>query len=127
MGEKGEKLKFRMICTGGPNGDCSYNYDVEIQGKCTVGRFVESVLEEMPGEWGEFEIVTNLKYPYQNKVDGCEYSKGKIKKNFRKKRDRGAGSRKSGSEWRLVADEFSCQSKSIEDPGRIAGAFSMLY
>ena len=85
MGEKGEKLKFRMICTGGPNGDCSYNYDVEIQGKCTVGQFVKSVLEEMPGEWGEFEIVTNLKYQYQNKMDGCEYSKGKIKKNFRNK------------------------------------------
>lgn len=39
-------MKFEMICTGGPFGDSCCNYDVRIEGNCTVREFIESVLKE---------------------------------------------------------------------------------
>ena len=77
-------MKFEMICTGGPFGDSCCIYDVRIEGKCTVREFVESVLKEKPGEWGTFEIVKDMKYISQSRVDDCEYKKGEITRNFRK-------------------------------------------
>ena len=82
-----ESVKFEMICTGGPFGDACSSYDVRIDGRCTVGEFVESVLKEKPGEWGTFDIVRDLKY--LNSVDVCEYERGEVKKDFKKAESRG--------------------------------------
>ena len=78
-------MKFEMICTGGPFGDSCCNYDVRIEGNCTVREFIESVLKEKPGEWGTFEIVKDMKYTLQSMTDDCEYKKGEITRNFKRK------------------------------------------
>ena len=78
-------MKFEMICTGGPFGDSCCNYDVKIEGNCTVREFIESVLKEKPGEWGTFEIVKDMQYTCQSGVDDCEYKKGEITRNFKRK------------------------------------------
>ena len=46
---------------------------------------LESVLKEKPGEWGTFEIVKDMKYTLQSMTDDCEYKKGEITRNFKRK------------------------------------------
>lgn len=72
---------FNMVCTGGPNGDCTCDYAVQFDRDYTVGEFIEEVLEKKPGEWGNFEIVSEFRY--MGLVDTCEYKKGKITKRFK--------------------------------------------
>ncbi|WP_350336599.1 hypothetical protein QMP28_07225 [[Clostridium] symbiosum] len=69
-------MKFEMICTGGPFGDSCCNYDVRIEGNCTVREFIESVLKEKPGEWGTFEIVKDMKYTLQSMTKGPRRAAG---------------------------------------------------
>lgn len=45
---------FKPVCTGGPYGDCSSHYKVEIKQPCTVAQFVEFVNQQ--GEWGKVHI-----------------------------------------------------------------------
>ena len=51
----------------------------------SVREFIESVLKEKPGEWGTFEIVKDMKYTLQSMTDDCEYKKGEITRNFKRK------------------------------------------
>lgn len=43
---------FKLVCTGGPYGDCCCSYAVELRGEWTVQEFVKAVLERNPCEWG---------------------------------------------------------------------------
>lgn len=45
---------FKLVCTGGPYGDCCCSYAVELRGEWTVQEFVKAVLERNPCEWGLF-------------------------------------------------------------------------
>lgn len=47
---------FKLVCTGGPYGDCCCSYAVELRGEWTVQEFVKAVLERNPCEWGFFYI-----------------------------------------------------------------------
>ena len=51
--------RMKMICTGGPYGDASSSYVVKLDKEYTVQEFVKMVLDEKPGEWGNFEITTD--------------------------------------------------------------------
>lgn len=39
---------FKLVCTGGPYGDCCCSYAVELRGEWTVQEFVKAVLERNP-------------------------------------------------------------------------------
>lgn len=41
---------FKLVCTGGPYGDCCCSYAVELRGEWTVQEFVKAVLERNPCE-----------------------------------------------------------------------------
>lgn len=69
--------RMKMICTGGPYGDASSSYVVKLDKEYTVQEFVKMVLDEKPGEWGNFEITTDFHYTYTNRKDICEYKRGK--------------------------------------------------
>lgn len=45
---------FKFMCTGGPYGDCSSHYNVEMKQPCTVAQFVAFVNSK--GEWGKVYI-----------------------------------------------------------------------
>ena len=45
---------FKLVCTGGPYGDCCCSYAVELRGEWTVQELVKAVLERNPCEWGFF-------------------------------------------------------------------------
>lgn len=47
---------FKLVCTGGPYGDCCCSYAVELRGEWTVQELVKAVLERNPCEWGFFYI-----------------------------------------------------------------------
>ncbi len=47
---------FKLVCTGGPYGDCCCSYAVELHGEWTVQEFVKAVLERTPCELGFFYI-----------------------------------------------------------------------
>lgn len=47
---------FKLVCTGGPYGDCCCSYAVELCGEWTVQEFVKAVLERNPCELGFFYI-----------------------------------------------------------------------
>lgn len=64
--------RMKMICTGGPYGDASSSYVVKLDKEYTVQEFVKMVLDEKPGEWGNFEITTDFHYTYTNRKDICE-------------------------------------------------------
>ncbi|MCM1440137.1 MAG: hypothetical protein NC131_13185 [Roseburia sp.] len=42
--------QFKFVCTGGPYGDCSSHYKIELKQPCTMAQFVEFVNQR--GEWG---------------------------------------------------------------------------
>lgn len=44
-------MAFKMICTGGPFGDCCCSYDVALDKEYTVEEFQQEVLKEKPEEW----------------------------------------------------------------------------
>lgn len=78
--------RMKMICTGGPYGDASSSYVVQLDKEYTVQEFVKMVLDEKPGEWGNFEITTDFHYTYTNRKDICEYKRGKIIADFREEK-----------------------------------------
>ena len=78
--------RMKMICTGGPYGDASSSYAVKLDKEYTVQEFVKMVLDEKPGEWGNFEITTDFHYTYTNRKDICEYKRGKIIADFREEK-----------------------------------------
>lgn len=43
---------FKLVCTGGPYGDCCCSYAVELHGEWTAQEFVKAVLERNPCELG---------------------------------------------------------------------------
>lgn len=60
------------------NGDCTWNYNVELDKACTVGKLINTILSQKPDEhgsiricWWHFSDATSLKHQ-------CEYDKGKI-------------------------------------------------
>lgn len=66
---------FKLIHTAGPFGDCTNNYDVQLDKNYTVGEFVETVLKEEPKEWGYIGIYK------KGEIFGdpvCEYRYGKL-------------------------------------------------
>lgn len=77
-------MAFGMKCTGGPYGDSCSSYDIIFDREYTVKEFIEEVLKEKPGEWGEFTIEKDLKHTYTSSLDNCEYKYGKITKGFKK-------------------------------------------
>jgi hypothetical protein len=61
--------QFKLICTGGPYGDCTSSYDVIfLHGEdISVKDFVEMVLLQEPNEWGSIrngmcEVIADYKY-----------------------------------------------------------------
>jgi hypothetical protein len=70
-----------MLCTGGPYGDACSSYAVILGHKYTVKEFIEEVLREKPGEWGDFIISNDLKRIHI--LDKCEYKYGRITENFK--------------------------------------------
>lgn len=68
---------FKLVCTGGPYGDCCCSYDIELRGEWTVQEFVEAVLKKNGNEWGYFYIGGGRNMfdkPYR-----AEYRYGKLK------------------------------------------------
>lgn len=56
-------MYFIMKCTGGPFGDCSYSYDVDFNGLCSVNEVVKFILSR--GEWGEIFVNDNFCIEYK--------------------------------------------------------------
>lgn len=102
--------RMKMICTGGPYGDASSSYVVKLDKEYTVQEFVKMVLDEKPGEWGNFEITTDFHYTYTNQKDICEYKRGKIIADFREEKNKNNGSIGSDSARRL--DQYELLYKS---------------
>lgn len=75
---------MKMICTGGPYGDCCSSYDVELDHEYTVKEFVKEVLTQKPQEWGRVTLVSDFKYKYQHEEDTCQYKYGNIAERFSK-------------------------------------------
>lgn len=66
---------FKFVHVGGPYGDCTSSYHLELDKKYSVGEFIETVLKEMPDEWGYIGIY------FKGNVFGypqCEYNHGVI-------------------------------------------------
>lgn len=102
--------RMKMICTGGPYGDASSSYVVKLDKEYTVQEFVKMVLDEKPGEWGNFEITTDFHYTYTNRKDICEYKRGKIIADFREEKNKNNDSIGSDSARRL--DQYELLYKS---------------
>lgn len=66
---------FKLIHKAGPFGDCTSNYDVQLDKNYTVGEFVETVLKEEPKEWGH--IIIKQKGSIFGGPD-CEYRYGEL-------------------------------------------------
>lgn len=77
-------MAFKMVCTGGPFGDCCSSYDVVLDKEYTVEEFIQEVLKEKPEEWGEFSIVADFKHRFSTSLDSCEYKYGKTTKGLKK-------------------------------------------
>lgn len=77
-------MAFKMKHTGGPYGDACCRYAVMFDREYTVQEFIEDIIKEKPEEWGEFQIATDLKYPYTTSIDICVYKHGQIISNFKK-------------------------------------------
>lgn len=69
---------FKLVCTGGPYGDCCCSYAVELRGEWTVQEFVKAVLERNPCEWGFFYIQRAGQKWYEAQVK-IEYQYGNLK------------------------------------------------
>ena len=69
---------FKLVCTGGPYGDCCCSYAVELCGEWTVQEFVKAVLERYPCEWGFFYIQRAGQKWYEAQVK-IEYQYGNLK------------------------------------------------
>lgn len=41
---------MKMICTGGPFGDCCCSYDIVLDHEYTIKEFAEEILREKPEE-----------------------------------------------------------------------------
>lgn len=61
--------QFKLICTGGPYGDCTSSYDVIFLDDKTirVKDFIEMVLVQEPNEWGSIcngmrEVIADYKH-----------------------------------------------------------------
>ena len=58
---------FKLVCTGGPYGDCCCSYAVELRGEWTVQELVKAVLERNPCEWQKwYEAQVKIEYQYGN-------------------------------------------------------------
>ena len=69
---------FELKYISGPHGDCTCWYNVQINSKpCTVLEFINEVLLNHSGEWGEIRI-KGKDIEYRDEV-ACEYNRGKIK------------------------------------------------
>lgn len=66
---------FKFIHTAGPFGDCTSEYDIQLDKNYTVEEFVETVLKEKSREWGYIGIYK------KGEIFGdpvCEYRSGKL-------------------------------------------------
>lgn len=91
---------FKFIHTKGPFSDCTSVYDIELDKPYTVGEFIDTVLTELPKEWGYIGI-DNKKSIFGDPC--CEYRYGKLvtqslpdnilKKNIKEVRADGGWSR----------------------------------
>lgn len=88
--------RMKMICTGGPYGDASSSYVVKLDKEYTVQEFVKMVLDEKPGEWGNFEITTDFRYTYTNRKDICG-KKANLRYGTQTKRRRAYFVRRAGT------------------------------
>lgn len=52
---------FKLVCTGGPYGDCCCSYAVELRGEWTVQELVKAVLERNPCEYPHLETEEQIK------------------------------------------------------------------
>lgn len=75
-------LGFDMICTGGPYGDCTCAYRLELKREYTIKEFVEEIVKKKPGEWGTIYHCKDLKEVYGAQLDTCDYSHGEITNHF---------------------------------------------
>ena len=75
---------FKLVCTGGPYGDCCCSYAVELHGEWTVQEFVKAVLERNPCELGFFYIQRAGQKWYEAQVK-IEYQYGNMKSTVPKK------------------------------------------
>lgn len=75
---------FKLVCTGGPYGDCCCSYAVELHGEWTVQEFVKVVLERNPCELGFFYIQRAGQKWYEAQVK-IEYQYGNMKSTVQKK------------------------------------------
>lgn len=49
-------MKIDFICTAGPFGDCTSNYDVIPSGPITLRQFVQYIISERKDEWGHIQL-----------------------------------------------------------------------
>lgn len=68
---------FKMIKTGPTRSDCSAPYDVILDKEYTVREFIETVLKENSGEWGEVYYHTNKDISVFDSPK-CTYRYGKL-------------------------------------------------
>lgn len=80
--QKETPLGFDMICTGGPYGDCTCAYRLELKREYTIKEFVEEIVKKKPGEWGTIYHCKDLKKVYGTQLDTCDYSHGEITNYF---------------------------------------------
>lgn len=68
---------FELIHTSGPHGDCCSNYNVKLKKPCAVREFIDEVLKNHKGEWGDIRI-KGKDIEYRDELV-CEYDHGEIK------------------------------------------------
>ena len=74
---------FTFIHKGGPYSDCTSTYDIELDREYTISEFIQTVLTELPTEWGRITLYCEspeLKYPHYAYVGYpyCEYEFGNV-------------------------------------------------
>lgn len=71
---------FKLLKTGGPFGDETSNYKVIFDKKYTVKEFIDAVLANRSGEWGD--IMVNDKRKYDTGFPCAEYKHGKLEGKY---------------------------------------------
>lgn len=70
-------MGYEMVCTGGPNGDQCYPYNVLMDRRYTVEELVKEIAATTaPSEWGKFEVRTVGAVP----VFTCKYHQNQLEK-----------------------------------------------
>ena len=103
---------FELRYISGPHGDCTCYYDVKINKPCTVREFINEVLLNHSGEWGDI-CIKDKDIEYRDEV-ACEYDHGKIKTLKEKYLDRIVLGGTANGGWSAMSYWLIVKEKSYE-------------